>query len=747
MWFSREGNKMNRCWLFEISSVLILSLTWSAVLAAQSDDAHGELLLEAVQKDDLESVQEALAAGADVNFSNRYGATPLSFACDRANVDMVRMLLKRGANPNVKDSFYNATPLTWAQSRKNQEIILLLLANGAEGGDAILRRAVAVGQVDYAAQIIETGAVSSRELSRALATAEEKELDKLVALLKQMDVAPPEKLVVDPDVLKRYEGDYQSDRITIQIEVRKDQLMCGFNDAAKSPLVPVSSTDFELGTSLIRFEVEQGQVEGVRLTMGGREINAARIDAAGDGGPSVPAAPETDPPVNFEASSARSLAADRAISSCHWPSFRGSGARGVAEGQKPPISWDATSNNGYRWRTPIPGLGLSSPCIHDDRIYLTSAVNPAAEAKLKIGLYGNVDSVQEDHVYDFNVYCIDKNNGNRLWKQTAISARPAVKRHAKSSHANPTVATDGEHVVAFFGSEGLYCYDRDGGLLWQKSLGVLDSGWFYDAGYQWGFGASPIIYDGRVIVQCDIQKGSFIASYDLRSGEENWRVDRDEIPTWSSPTIHEFGELPMLLTQGRNAARGYDARTGELLWSLSGHSEIVVPTPFVAHDLIFVASGYSPIQPIYAIRPDARGDVSLSENASSSPYVSWSKQRGGPYMPTPIVYGDYLYTCANNGILTCYQATTGVQVYKKRVRIQGVGGASFTASPLAGDGHLYLTAETGHVVVVQAGPKFKIVATNPCGEPTLATPAISDGAIYLRTQDSLIAVFRENEDR
>ena len=255
-----------------------------------------------------------------------------------------------------------------------------------------------------------------------------------------------------------------------------------------------------------------------------------------------------------------------------------------------------------------------------------------------------------------------------------------------------------------------------------------------------GFGSSPIIYGEDVIVQCDIQKDSFIASYRLSDGEENWRVARDEIPTWSSPTVHEFGDLPMLLTHGTKAARGYDARTGELLWELPKHSEIVVPTPFVAHNLIFVASGYAPIQPIYAIRPEARGDISLADEEDNSQYIGWRKKRGGPYMPSPIVYGDYLYTCANNGILTCYHALTGEQVYKKRTKIKGVSRASFTASPLAGDGHLYLPSETGHVVVVKAGPEHEIVATNPCGESVLATPAISDGVFYLRTQDSLIAI-------
>ena len=199
----------------------------------------------------------------------------------------------------------------------------------------------------------------------------------------------------------------------------------------------------------------------------------------------------------------------------------------------------------------------------------------------------------------------------------------------------------------------------------------MDSGWFFDPGYQWGFGSSPIIFEDNVIVQCDIQGQSFVAAYSLADGKEVWKTNREEIPGWSSPTVHQFGDLAMLLTHGTKAARGYDARTGEQLWELKGHSEIVVPTPFVAHNHIYVASGYAPIQPIYAIKPESRGDITPEENTTSGPMIAWGKKRGGPYMPSPIVYGDYMYCCANNGILTCYHAKTGDQVYKKRPESQG----------------------------------------------------------------------------
>jgi outer membrane protein assembly factor BamB len=203
--------------------------------------------------------------------------------------------------------------------------------------------------------------------------------------------------------------------------------------------------------------------------------------------------------------------------------------------------------------------------------------------------------------------------------------------------------------------------------------------------------------------------------------------------------VYDDGQTALLITHGTKAARAYDARTGELLWTLRNHSEIVVPTPFVAHDLVFLASGYRPIQPIYAIRTIARGDITLSDDVRTSEHIAWSMQKGGPYMPTPIVYGDYLYTCGNNGLLTCYHATTGEEVYKTRMSADG-GSLAFTASPIAGDGHLYLAAEDGRVLLVSAGPKYELVQTNITGENILATPAISDGMIFLRTEKSIIAI-------
>ncbi|HMP79144.1 MAG TPA: PQQ-binding-like beta-propeller repeat protein, partial [Pirellulaceae bacterium] len=420
-------------------------------------------------------------------------------------------------------------------------------------------------------------------------------------------------------------------------------------------------------------------------------------------------------------------------------------------GQGPPISWDAGRGKHLLWKVELPGLGNSCPVIWQDRLFVTTATSDNANRDVRIGLYGNVDSVEDDSEYEFAVICLNKHTGELVWRRTVHTGRPAVKRHSKSSHANPTVATDGKFVISFFGSEGLYCHDFDGNLVWQKHLGFLDSGWFLDPGYQWGFGSSPTIFEDRVIVQCDIQQESFVAAFSLSTGEELWRTVRDEIPSWPSPVVHRFGDMPMLITHGTRAARGYDVRDGTLLWSVSGHSEIVVPTPFVAHNLIYLASGYAPVQPIVALRPEARGDIDLSAQtdandgtrALASP-LAWSTMRGGPYMPTPLVYGDFLYVCSNNGILTCYDALTGDPIYKERIKVGGTA-ASFTASLVAADGHVYAAAEDGRVAVIRAGRRYQLVSVNPCGESVLATPAISEGVFYLRTIHGLMAFAEPTE--
>ncbi len=349
----------------------------------------------------------------------------------------------------------------------------------------------------------------------------------------------------------------------------------------------------------------------------------------------------------------------------NWPSFRGPNATGVVEGRTMPVKWDAEKSSGILWKMPIPGLAHSSPVVWGNKVFITTAISTEQKPETRFGLYGDVAPVKENAKHTWKVFCLDKQTGKVLWERTAYEGVPKVKRHPKATHASSTPATNGKQFVALFGSEGLYCYDLNGKLLWKQDLGVLDAGWFYDPDYQWEHASSPIIYKNLVIVQADLQKNSFIAAYDLKSGKLAWKTAREEIPSWGTPTVYEGKTRAELITNGTKAVRGYDPMTGKELWRLSPNSEITTPTPFVALDLIFVTSGYRPMQPIYAIKPGASGDISLKDGKETNEFIVWSKTRGGPYMPTPLVYQELLYVCSNNGVVTAYNARTGERVYQQ----------------------------------------------------------------------------------
>jgi len=419
----------------------------------------------------------------------------------------------------------------------------------------------------------------------------------------------------------------------------------------------------------------------------------------------------------------------------NWPQFRGPGATGVVEGKPAVVKWDVPKATNVRWKTEIPGLAHSSPVVWGNKVFVTTAVTTAAKDETRYGLYGDVAPVKDDPKHIWKVYALDKNSGKILWERVAYEGVPKVKRHPKSTHADSTPVTDGKYLIALFGSHGLYAYDLKGKLLWKQDLGILDSGWFYDVDYQWEHGSSPVIFRDLVIIQADVQKDSYIAAYSLKNGKLVWKTPREEISSWGTPTVYEGKTRAEVITNGSRAIRGYDPLTGKELWRLTPNSEVTTPTPFAARDLIFVTSGYN-IQPIYAIRPGATGDISLKGDATSSNFIAWSQKRGGPYMPTPIVYGDILYTCNNQGVLTAYNADTGVRLYQER--LGGKGGA-FTASPVASDGKLYLSSEDGDVFVVKTGPKYELLSTNPVGEVMMASPAISDGMIIVRAHNHVFA--------
>jgi outer membrane protein assembly factor BamB len=420
-----------------------------------------------------------------------------------------------------------------------------------------------------------------------------------------------------------------------------------------------------------------------------------------------------------------------------WPAFRGPGASGVAEGHRTPTSWDATKGEGVLWKAHIPGLAVSSPIVWGETVFVTTAVGSDPGAGLRHGLYGDVRSSPDVSRHSWRLYALDKRTGRVRWMRVAHEGVPKTKRHPKSSQASCSPATDGRVVVAYFGSEGLYAYDFDGDLLWKRDLGIVDAGFFRDPSAEWGAASSPVIYEDLVIVQVDRQKDSFAAAYRLSDGSEAWRATRHEIPSWGTPTVYRGPPRDELVTNGSRFIRAYDPRTGRELWRLGPNSDITTPTPVAGHGLVFVTSGYSPIQPIYAVRPGGAGDISPGGEATASRFVAWSTSRHGPYTPTPLVYGELLYTLSNNGVLRVYVARTGEVVSEGRVA--GRGGA-FSASPVAADGKLYLAGEDGDVLVLGAGRNPELLAVNPMGEVLMATPAISEGVLFIRGLSHLFAI-------
>jgi outer membrane protein assembly factor BamB len=422
----------------------------------------------------------------------------------------------------------------------------------------------------------------------------------------------------------------------------------------------------------------------------------------------------------------------------HWPSFRGRNASGVADGQNLPHSWDASKGEHIKWKTRIPGLAHSSPVVWGGRVFVTTAVSSArGDGTFRHGLYGDGDASDDTSSQQWKLFALDRATGKVVWERTAYEGVPRERRHVKATYANSTPATDGRYVIAFFGSQGLYAFDMSGRQRWKKDLGVLNAGAYDIPSYEWGTASSPIIYKDSVIVQCDTQTGSFLLASDIKTGKTLWKTPREELPSWGTPTVYTGAGRTEIVTNASNFIRGYDPRTGRELWRLGGSSKITAPTPVFSGDLIVVASGRRPEAPIFVIRAGASGDITLARGQTSNKSVAWSKQARGSYMPTPLIYRGHLYVLSNQGVLDCYDLRTGAEVYRERLPHQGGG---FSASPVAADGRIYLSSEDGEMFAVRAGTKFELLARNPMGELLMATPAISAGMMFVRTQHHVFAV-------
>ena len=417
-----------------------------------------------------------------------------------------------------------------------------------------------------------------------------------------------------------------------------------------------------------------------------------------------------------------------AFADTSWPQWRGPSGQGISEEKNLPTTWSATKN--IKWKTPIAGRGHSSPIVWGNKIFLTTAIEgplvPGAKAVKHMDgdkEYIHPDSVGADHKHSFKVICISRETGKILWEQTAFEGTPYDDRHRKSSFASSTPATDGKYVYAFFGSEGLYAYDMNGKLAWKADLGKLAT-----AGM--GTGTSPILYDNLVIVQCDEENGagSFIAGINKKTGKEVWRTPRKVQVSWATPLLVRTTRRAELITSGNEAVIAYEPATGKELWRHKGVDSNAIPSPVANTEMVFISAGF-PARIAMAIKLGGAGDLVDS--------VAWKYAKGTAYVPSPILYGDYLYLTTDRGILTCLDARTGEVKYEGgRIPIP----ATFTASPIAFDGKILMTSEDGDTFVIKAGPKHEILGTNTVGEPVYASPAVADGNIFIRGEKSLYCI-------
>lgn len=414
----------------------------------------------------------------------------------------------------------------------------------------------------------------------------------------------------------------------------------------------------------------------------------------------------------------------------NWPQWRGPDGQGISAEKNLPVEWSDKKN--IQWKTPIPGKGHSSPIVWDKHIFLTTSVEGATIEREKPIVhtiqgkeFKHPDWAGSDHKYTLKVLCLDAESGKILWEQAAYEGSMFDYRHKKNTYASPTPVTDGRYVYVSFGSEGVYCYDFKGKLVWKKSLGGIPT-------LGMGAGTSPVLYENLMILQCDENTGenSFIAAFDKKTGKEVWRVKRPVQVSWTTPVIAKTSKRTELITNGNEWIISYDPATGKEVWRSKGVQSNAIHTPLVGKDMVIVSAGF-PAKRTMAIRLGAEGDL------TDTPNVLWKYEKGTAYVASPILYGDYVYLISDKGILTCLEAKTGEVKYEGgRVPVP----ATFMASPVAFDGKLLISSEDGDTFVVKAGTEHEILKTNSIGEPIFTSPALAGGRIYIRGGEHLYCI-------
>jgi len=399
-----------------------------------------------------------------------------------------------------------------------------------------------------------------------------------------------------------------------------------------------------------------------------------------------------------------------------WAQWRGPFATGVSTHANPPLEWSETKN--VKWKVEIPGRGSSSPIVWGDRLFLLSAV-PATvgtpESHQARGM------VRPRIPHRFMVYAFDRQTGKILWERVAREATPHEGSHPDNgTWASSSAVTDGEHVIAFFESEGLYAYDLDGKLIWQKDLGKKTMR------NEFGEGTTPALHGNRLVVMWDhfVPGASFIVVLDKRTGEEIWRAKRDEIDTWATPLVVEHDGRAQIITAGMNRLRSYDLETGNIIWESPGVTMNPIPSPVSADGMVFVTSGFRGNN-LKAIRlADAKGDI------TGSKAIVWELDRDTPYVPSPLLYDGNLYLLkTNSAILSAFDARTGKPLYQAQ-RLDGLN--EVFSSPVGAQGRVYITGRDGTTMVIRNSPRFEVLARNTLDDGIDASPALVDNNIYIR---------------
>jgi len=433
----------------------------------------------------------------------------------------------------------------------------------------------------------------------------------------------------------------------------------------------------------------------------------------------------------------------RTVHAQHWQQFRGPQAGVAADDPRLPDTWTTTEN--VAWRIDIPGRSWSSPIVWGDHVFVVTAVNTATPsqplnpvitylARSLGGTMSGADITKPTDEHRWTLYDIDVRTGRTRWERQIQAALPLQPVHQKNSYASETPITDGERVYVYLGYAGLFAFDMNGAPVWSKPIDAprMRTGW--------GTAASPVLHNGRIYIVNDNEDRSFIAAFDARTGTQLWRTPReDERSNWSTPFVWQNEQRTEIVTTGTRKVRSYDTN-GNLLWELAGMTSIHAVTPVAGHGLLFVSSGYFPDnpRPTYAIRPGARGDISLRAGETSNEFIAWSNPTLASAYPSPLVLGDQYYTLMDRGFLTSNDPRTGKEVYGRQ-RI-AVDSGTFTASPWAYNGKIFAISEDGDTFVMQAGPSFKLLGRNALEEMTLASPAVANGSLFIRTATKLYRI-------